>query len=601
MPGSHRYTRLIGFLFGGALAIPPTLFITFHNPVFFSHLGWTLFFIAFIPGLIGLIAGQGIALLFPRYRHFFLNLKIFILVCLLLISIWLGVWGVAVSRSSRTLGPAWPKLVVIGLDAATWDIMDPMIQAGDLPHLASLCRDGARGPLETLSPIWSPVIWTSIATGRLPEHHGITGYYGTRADLKCARAWDITASHGKRTGLFGWLLTWPPENQFVFTIPSWMARSTETIPARYSFIQELNLNRDSSRGDARPLNILFRGILNGWQIPTAIEYTNNPLQIPVDPDEAFIRQHFISVMPCVDVYLALLREQNPQVTCFCLYGMDHLGHRFWKDFDPTGFKESPQKPRPEYKYVIPDYYRLADAAVGRLLAVLPQETTIVVLSDHGMGPDYAAPARYVFNMDRILEAAGMRGWFSVSFAQRRYILHPVIDLTDEQSERVRKTLRDLSLAEQETPLFEISDENGDMILNPQMEMLVDPESPLAVTEGLRVNGQLIPKEELYEIRHLSGSHRSNGILIVKGPEIVLGIRFQDAGVLDIAPTLLAILGLPVSKEMPGRVLEEMFLDGYLDRHPISWVDSYPPPPAVKDETGEEIHIDDRLRGLGYIE
>jgi len=601
MPRPFYSTSLIAFLFGCILTIPPTLFISFYNPVFFNHLGWTLFFITFIPGLFGLIAGQGTALFFPRCREFLPGTKSIFIVVILLICVWFGVWGVAVSCSSRPLGPDWPELVVIGLDGATWDIIDPMLQAGDLPHLAALCRDGARGPLETLSPIWSPLIWTSIATGRLPEDHGITGYYGTRADLKCARIWDMAVSQGKRTGLFGWLLTWPPEEQFVFTVPSWMARSTETIPARYGFIQELNLNRDSSGGDVRPLSILFRGILNGWQISTAMEYTKNSRRIPTNPDEMLIRQHFSSVMPCTDVYLALLREQKPQVTCFCLYGMDQLGHRFWKDFDPTGFEESPQKPRPEYRNVIPDYYRLADAAVGRLLAVLPQETTIVVLSDHGMGPDYAAPARYVLNMDRILEAADMPGRFSVSFAQRRYILHPLSDLTDSQRETARITLAKVRLAEQETPLFEISEENGDMILNPQIEMLAGPESPLAKTQGLVVEGQLIPKQELYEIRHLPGSHRMNGILIVKGPDILSGAQVRDAGVLDMAPTVLTVLALPVSREMPGRVLEEIFCEGYFDRHPISWVDAYPPPPAVTHDKENQIQIDDRLRGLGYIE
>jgi predicted AlkP superfamily phosphohydrolase/phosphomutase len=75
------------------------------------------------------------------------------------------------------------RVFVIGIDGGSWNVIDPMLEAGELPALQALIEKGGSANLETVEPLTSPVVWTSIATGRRPESHGITDFFSTRATI----------------------------------------------------------------------------------------------------------------------------------------------------------------------------------------------------------------------------------------------------------------------------------------------------------------------------------------------------------------------------------------------------------------------------------
>ncbi|MCK4511716.1 alkaline phosphatase family protein, partial [bacterium] len=120
-------------------------------------------------------------------------------------------------------GPPGP-ILVIGIDGAEWSVMEPLLEAGELPNLARLMADGASGPLRSLEPRRkSPVIWTTIATGRSPDDHGVggflvgddqrgrTSYSHYSSNMWQAPAfWDIFGRNGFDVGIIAWLVTWPP-------------------------------------------------------------------------------------------------------------------------------------------------------------------------------------------------------------------------------------------------------------------------------------------------------------------------------------------------------------------------------------------------------
>jgi hypothetical protein len=219
-----------------------------------------------------------------------------------------------------------------------------------------------------------------------------------------------------------------------------------------------------------------------------------------------------------------------------------------------------------------------------------------------MGPDLASPARYVFRMERILQKAGLDGRFTVTFVQRRYILRPLAHLTPQELKSAQATLERIHLHENTEPIFEVeTEEDGTITLNPRMEMVVEPSAPLQNTQGIVINEAVLRPNEAIEVRHLSGKHESKGILILKGPAIRRGTETKDATVLDIAPTALALLGLPVSREMSGRILDEVFQEDFLAQHPVEMVDSFPPPPPIAREKASDAGIAERLRALGYAE
>jgi predicted AlkP superfamily phosphohydrolase/phosphomutase len=115
-----------------------------------------------------------------------------------------------------------PPVVLIGLDGADWNIIDPLVAAGKMPNLAGLIGRGSRARLLTISPTLSPVIWTTIATGVKPERHGIVDFTAVNKDTGAAvpvtsnlrrvpALWNILSSAGRTVGFVGWWASFPAE------------------------------------------------------------------------------------------------------------------------------------------------------------------------------------------------------------------------------------------------------------------------------------------------------------------------------------------------------------------------------------------------------
>ena len=114
------------------------------------------------------------------------------------------------------------RLLLVGWDAADWKVIDPLLAAGQMPHLARIIEGGVRGNIATISPPLSPMVWTSIATGKRPYKHGIHGFTEPTEDglgvrpisnlgRKCKTFWNILHQHGKRSIVVGWWPSHPAE------------------------------------------------------------------------------------------------------------------------------------------------------------------------------------------------------------------------------------------------------------------------------------------------------------------------------------------------------------------------------------------------------
>jgi len=122
---------------------------------------------------------------------------------------------------SRTRTASGDRVLLIGVDAATWDVMRPLIAAGRLPTLGRLVREGWSGTLLSLEPTLSPAIWTTIATGNSPKRHGIMGFMAKSPDgedipvtsnlRRSESLWTIASRYGRRVNVVGWYVTWPVE------------------------------------------------------------------------------------------------------------------------------------------------------------------------------------------------------------------------------------------------------------------------------------------------------------------------------------------------------------------------------------------------------
>ena len=114
------------------------------------------------------------------------------------------------------------------LDGATWKVMRPLIDRGELPNIKGLMDRGVSGVLMSESPTISPKIWTCIFSGKRPEKHGVDFFGASSKMLRSKRIWDILGGLGYKVGTFGTLVTWPPYPVNGFMIPSICALGTET-------------------------------------------------------------------------------------------------------------------------------------------------------------------------------------------------------------------------------------------------------------------------------------------------------------------------------------------------------------------------------------
>ena len=126
--------------------------------------------------------------------------------------------GVAVLLAGCRSAPTErPRVTIIGIDGATWRVIDPLLARGELPNLARLVGRGARGPLRSQVPLVSPAVWTTIASGVSRDKHGITdfavpgGRFAASTDRRVHVLWTLASAAGLRSAVIGWWVTYPAE------------------------------------------------------------------------------------------------------------------------------------------------------------------------------------------------------------------------------------------------------------------------------------------------------------------------------------------------------------------------------------------------------
>jgi len=311
------------------------------------------------------------------------------------------------------------RVVIVGVDGADWRVIQPLVDRGQMPTFARLQSEGVTAVLRSMEPSASPSLWTTIATGVDPERHGIKGFVVGAADseegggearggahaprrqpvrpvtstMRRAPAfWNILPHFGLKTGVVGWLVTWPAEATDGFIVSSY-------LPYVYNW------------STGRPLKGTIVAGIPHQTFPEGLIDELGSLKVkPADLDASTIRRFydpsrlerlsrddrecvegFLWSLACDETYRRIglhLFEKYP-VDLFAVYfgGVDVASHRFWKFANPDALD---YHVRPEESAilggVIDAYYRYVDGLVGEYLARLGPDDTLVVLSDHGFKP-----------------------------------------------------------------------------------------------------------------------------------------------------------------------------------------------------------------------
>ncbi len=275
------------------------------------------------------------------------------------------------------------KVVIIGFDGATWDTLQAPLDRGWMPNLAGMIHSGVHGPLKTIRPTLTPVIWTTIATGKLPEKHGITGIIiedpekNTRSPLNaslihCKTIWEMLSSREKRSTIVRWPVSWPAKplsGELVSEFSFQKQRQHRTYPEPLSSLVDQKIPR-------------FR--LNDIQELTGIDQQSYEVLAPEWQWKLMValREYSLDIL-YRDVSLELLKNGQPDLTAIYFYSMDAIGHSFLKFGIPDG-GVTPDDP--DFSGLIPNWCRLYDRFLGDILAAIDPDSYVLICSDHGMKP-----------------------------------------------------------------------------------------------------------------------------------------------------------------------------------------------------------------------
>ncbi|MDX1389128.1 MAG: alkaline phosphatase family protein, partial [Acidobacteriota bacterium] len=293
------------------------------------------------------------------------------------------------------------KILIVGIDGADWQIADPLIERGLLPNLAALRERGAWGNIKALTPILSPLIWTSVATGVTADRHGIldflirdpaTGQHvPVNSRFRRVRAlWNLFSDAGLSADIVAWWATWPAEainghmisdrvaySLFDFELPTGGVGATH--PAAYFDEIRPHLITDDA--------ITYEDVAPFVEI-TREEFEAGRARIEIDRTKAYREpvNHLTKILSSTRNYhriaLDLLGRGQADLTAVYYQAVDEVGHRFMHYVSPALEGIDPEDTR-RYGDAVDAIYVHQDRLLGEILKAADPGTTVIVLSDHG--------------------------------------------------------------------------------------------------------------------------------------------------------------------------------------------------------------------------
>lgn len=400
-----------------------------------------------------------------------------------------------------------PKVLLIGWDSADWKVINPLMDSGQMPALESIVNNGVMGNIATLDPPLSPMLWTSIATGKYAFKHGVHGFLEgvennsklqpvTNASIKTKTIWKILNENGLKTNVVGWWPSHPAEEIDGVQVSNFYGKLLNKESEKW----ELPLQTISPRKYYKPLK--------GCRVHPN-EFSAEQL-LPFIPgfqngnEEQRKRFNILlkDLAECLSIHsAATYLAENSEWDFMAVYynAIDHISHVFMK-YHPPKLDWVSQEDFEMFHEVINAFYKFHDMMLGRWFELADEDTYVIVMSDHGFHSDH---------------------------------------------------LRKKEL----------------------------PKEPAAIAR----------------------EHNHFGMIAMKGPGLKKDERIYGASLLDIAPTLLSIYGLPVAQDMDGKVLTDI----YEVQPELSSIESYDTEDtSFNVKTLQQTDSDEmmqQLADLGYID
>jgi hypothetical protein len=398
------------------------------------------------------------------------------------------------------------RLLLVGIDAATWKVIDRLFEEGKLAVTKRLVDEGVRAELFSPPPQVSPAVWTTIVSGQPRQVHGVEQYLMMRLpgvrpfafealardkillgffwvglagylagvvdgipptsdQVRAPRLWQLAGAAGLEVVLAGWPVTWPAQaakgltvsdgfgpGEFDVFLKSQRDESSLVFPKEeLAWVRSFSIQPDPER-----LSLL--GALSGMEpqeLSQLKQYRYNRL---LPPPAILLEKIAAADISRLHLVEKALGRFQPRLVLLTLNSADMAMHAFWPDRFPQDFGLERAR-HPAWGRLIDGAYELIDRGLGRLVAALPEPRVVLIVSDHGMSPQ---PGNFIWP-----------GW-----------------------------------------------------------------------------------------------HDERAVLVISGGPIRKGAMLERADYLDLLPTMLYLLGLEIPAGLPGRVLEEAIEPDFLARHPV---------------------------------
>jgi hypothetical protein len=489
------------------------------------------------------------------------------------------------------------------LDGATWELVDKFVAEGRMPNFARAMENGRRAPLRSLPSTLSPQVWTTIATGVTPEKHGVWDFVANRDQIKTGRVWDQLHQEGRPVGLCGWYFTWPPlpgigDDDFV--IPTQFAPRGDTHPENFSFFWQIWTNSQSGQDGQRSYAQLgLAAFRNGVRVSTLIHSASEVLASRFSQrtdTQIDWRQRALSGELQADISVELLRTRHPEFAAFLFTQVDRVCHKYWKYMKPEKFPEVTAEEQRLYRNVIPDAYAAADRTLGRLLEQVPERVDLLIVSDHGFQAGVGLGGKWCgIKTEAFLEALGLTDKAIATYVLEHVLLRPLSEdeaLADSMLTVLEPVLAGAHVVGENTPLLDVERDSNTLLLT------LAPRNAIPDNGVIRIGDKEFPFDTLISTgtgASWSGDHHPDGVYLLDGPSVARSVPADSLNVLDMAPTMAAIMGLPISPLWSGQAAVTR------DGQSVPKVMEYPlPPQAGMDSDGIDDALKEKLRSIGYV-
>lgn len=530
------------------------------------------------------------------------------------------------------------RVVLIGLDGATFAILDPLMRTGVMPFLKEFVAHGVRGVLHSTSHPLTPIAWTTLMTGRLPGNHGVFDFVrvdrrgdhpdyvlGTSADVRVETIWSIASRHGCRVTTLNFPCMFPAPSINGFVVPGF-------VPWTY-------LSRAVHPRELYP-RLKALPAFNARELALDWDVERKALQgLPAEEFETWIKFHIAREQQWFEIARFLMKEEPCELTAILFDGADKLQHLCYYLIDPELAAPHTSEWAQQMRALCLAYFRQLDGFIADIVARAGDEAQVFIASDHGF------------------QAAGDRIFYANVWLQQHGYLHWVTDApidhegrltleghtgTDTLIDWSRTTAFALTASSNAIYIRRATDTHGTGVADRDYATFRDRliQSLLAFTDpdtGERVIDRIMTREEAFpgtqvadapdltlvlrdrsflsvlrtdeplRLRPLPyGTHHPDGIFMARGPGVRSGAELAPFSIVDIAPTLLYGLGLPLPDDLDGKPMVAAFESAFVAANPVR-VETARALTAerVVDQSAfdadSEREVLDRLKALGYLE